>query len=153
MRGGHSVRKALASAALACLVCSAVSAQQGRGPGWVRIDPAFRNIRTLSQFQAVPRELEREVFSTLPPDVQYGLWKSKLAQIIDSGQLNERQLGLTAALDSFLTPDLFVRRRASTVEFLDAWVAEARTVFSEEELGPLFMSLRSMGPRKIGRAS
>jgi len=136
---------------LASLVCSAGSAQErGTSPtssaadveAWLAANPAHASIRTLEQFQGVPGEVARGVFQTLGADVQHGLWKEKLAAAIESGRLDERQLGVVAAADCLLTPELYSSERTSeTEELLHSLEADARTVFGEEEFRALFLTL------------
>ena len=152
---------------LASLVCSAGSAQErGTSPtssaadveAWLAANPAHASIRTLEQFQGVPGEVARGVFQTLGADVQHGLWKEKLAAAIESGRLDERQLGVVAAADCLLTPELYSSERTSeTEELLHSLEADARTVFGEEEFRALFLTLgtatRSPATRKASRRS
>lgn len=137
---------------LVSLVCSAGSAQErvGTSPtsatadveAWIAANPALATIRTLEQFQAVPGQVARGVFQTLSAEVQHGLWKRKLAEAMDSGRLDERQLGIVAVADCLLTPELYSSERTSeTEELLHNLEADARTVFTETEFRALFLTL------------
>jgi hypothetical protein len=147
------------SLGLLCLVC-ALGGQESGGVSpadpmkidpdvkeWMRSNPELASIRTLEQFRVVPHDLQRQVFQTLPAELQSQLWKSKLAEILVSGQLDDRQLGVVAMADCFLTSTVYGNPRATAVDnFLLDLETDARAVFPEEQFNALFMTLgRSPG--------
>ena len=114
---------------------------------WMRSNPELASIRTLEQFRVVPRDLERQVFQELPAEIKSQLWKRKLAEILASGQLDDRQLGVVAMADCFVAAAVYENpRAAATDDFLLELEADSRAVFSEEQFNALFMTLgRSPG--------
>jgi hypothetical protein len=112
---------------------------------WIQRNPVA-SIRTPEQFGAVPHRFQREVFQSLKPDVQCGLWKSKLALILTLGELDDQQLGVVAMADCFLTPELYAKPLTDeAIAFLTNLETDARAVFSEKQFGSLFMLLGGAG--------
>ena len=137
---------------------SSNAAQQGGGGGPVptlaklekKKDSALEAI-TLKRFQSLSLDEGREVFQRLSPVTQTRLWRSKLAKVLASSQLDERQIGVIAMVDGVLAPDLYVGTRAASTSFLlDDLEAEARAAFSPEQFDSIFMFLGPQAGVPVG---
>jgi hypothetical protein len=97
---------------------------------------------TLRQMQSLSPEQARDAFRSVSAVAQCRLWRSKLAKVLASNQLDERQIGIIAMVQCVLTPDLYVgARRASTNSLLEDLEADARAAFSTEQFDSIFMTM------------
>jgi hypothetical protein len=111
----------------------------------VKRNPALEAI-TLRPFQSMPPDQAREVFKSLSAETQCRLWRTKLAKTLASNQLDERQVGIIAMVDSILTPELYSGvRKASTKYLLEDLEAEARAAFTPDQFNSVFMFLGTPG--------
>jgi len=107
----------------------------------VKRTPTLETI-TLRPFQSMSPDQAREVFMSLSAETQCRLWMTKLSKVLASGQLDERQIGVIAMVQSTLAPDLYRTPRAvSTNYLLEDLEAEARAAFTPEQFNSLFMFL------------